>query len=399
MKTSRRRNLVILAFTLVVVTLGFGLVLPILPFYIEELGAGGTEMGLLVASYAVMRLIFGPIWGALSDRIGRKPVLMVGVLGYGLTMVGFGLATKLWMVFAARILSGVLSSATSPTPMAFIADSTSEEERSRGLGLLGAAGGVGAIFGPAIGGLLADISLPLPFFTAAACSFAALVFLILLLPESLPEGNRMPAPRQGRQHSFRTARQAVSSPLGTALLLVFLVTAGVMIFYGVLGLYALKVFRCSTEQTGWIFTVLGLVTALGQGVLIGPLTSRWGDAAVIRSGFVLSAVCLPLILLAGSYGGMLVLVALFSLVNAVLVPAITALTSRITRISQGVTMGFSNAAVSLGRIAGPLLGGLLFDRSAQLPFWAGGLFMLSGFIVSLLLRSPRVVGLGRSLKS
>jgi DHA1 family multidrug resistance protein-like MFS transporter len=150
MDTGNRRRLLILAFTLVVVTLGFGLVMPIIPFYMELLGAGGTELGLLVASYAVMRLIFGPIWGSLSDRVGRKPILMIGVLGYGITMIGFGLATQLWMMFAARILAGILSSATAPTTMAYISDTTSEEDRGGGMGMLGAAGGLGAIFGPAV---------------------------------------------------------------------------------------------------------------------------------------------------------------------------------------------------------------------------------------------------------
>ena len=112
--TTNRKNLLILGFALFVVTLGFGVVMPIIPFYMERFGAGGTELGLLVASYAVMRLFFGPVWGSVSDRVGRKPILMLGVLGYGITMVGFGLATALWMMFAARILSGVLSSATSP---------------------------------------------------------------------------------------------------------------------------------------------------------------------------------------------------------------------------------------------------------------------------------------------
>ena len=160
MKPSNRKNLFILSFTLVVVTLGFGVVIPIIPFYMENLGARGTELGLLVASYAVMRLVFAPIWGSLSDRVGRKPILMIGIFGYGLTMVLFGLATQLWMLFAARILSGILSSATSPTTMAYIGDSTSEEDRGRGMGILGAAVGLGTIFGPALGGLLAGFCFP-----------------------------------------------------------------------------------------------------------------------------------------------------------------------------------------------------------------------------------------------
>ena len=159
MASSNRKNLFILSFTLVVVTLGFGVVIPIIPFYMESLGAGGTELGLLVASYAVMRLICAPMWGGISDRVGRKPIMMIGILGDGLTMVLFGFASELWMLFAARILSGILSSATSPTTMAYIGDSTSEEERGGGMGILGAAVGLGTIFGPALGGLLADMTM------------------------------------------------------------------------------------------------------------------------------------------------------------------------------------------------------------------------------------------------
>ena len=158
-----KRNLYILTFVLFVVMLGYGIVIPIFPFYIENLGAGGTELGLLTASYAVMRLIFGPIWGGLSDRFGRKPILLIGIFGYVITMVWFGLANTLWMLFAARILSGILSSATAPTTMAYIGDSAPEDERGGGMGMLGAAGGVGTIVGPAAGGFLATTSLSMPF--------------------------------------------------------------------------------------------------------------------------------------------------------------------------------------------------------------------------------------------
>jgi DHA1 family multidrug resistance protein-like MFS transporter len=190
-----KRNLYILTFVLFVVMLGYGIIIPILPFYIESMGAGGTELGLLVASYAVMRLIFGPIWGSLSDRLGRKPILLIGILGYAVTMVWFGLATQLWMLFAARILAGILSSATAPTTMAFIGDSTPEKERGGGMGLLGAAGGIGTIVGPVLGGFLAGDSLAMPFFLAAGLSVLSLLLAIAFLPESLPAEARQTVPK------------------------------------------------------------------------------------------------------------------------------------------------------------------------------------------------------------
>ena len=186
MSGKHTKNVAILSFTLLVVMLGFGIVIPIFPFYVESLGAGGTELGLLAASYAVMRLVFGPIWGTLSDRVGRKPILMIGILGYGITMFWFGLADRLWMLFLARSLSGILSSATSPTTMAYIGDSTPEDERGRGMGFLGAAVGLGTILGPGLGGILGGESLSLPFFIAGGMSLLALGLVALLLPESLP---------------------------------------------------------------------------------------------------------------------------------------------------------------------------------------------------------------------
>jgi len=183
---SSRRNITILFFTLVVVMLGFGMVIPVMPFYVDSIGGSGSTMGLLMATYAVMQFIFAPMWGSLSDRYGRKPVLVVGVLGNAIAQVLFGLSTSLGMLFVARALAGILSSATLPTAMAFISDSTSEKERSGGMGLLGAAMGVGMILGPGISGVLAKTSLALPFFLAAALSLLALILVILVLPESLP---------------------------------------------------------------------------------------------------------------------------------------------------------------------------------------------------------------------
>src|SRR5210317_977275 len=137
--TNNRRSLLILSFTLVVVMLGFGLVIPIFPFFVQNLGAGGKELGLLVATSALLEFVFAPIWGGISDRIGRKPVLMIGVVGYGLSSLLFGLSTQLWMLFASRALSGVLSSAALVTSLAYVGDTTAVDERGKGMGILGAA--------------------------------------------------------------------------------------------------------------------------------------------------------------------------------------------------------------------------------------------------------------------
>jgi DHA1 family multidrug resistance protein-like MFS transporter len=383
MQTSNRKNLFILSFTLVVVTLGFGLVIPIIPFYMENMGAGGTELGLLVASYAVMRLIFAPIWGSFSDRIGRKPIMMIGIFGYGLTMVLFGLATELWMLFAARILSGILSSATSPTTMAYIGDSTSEEDRGWGMGILGAAVGLGTIFGPALGGLLAGESLSTPFIIAGAMSMLALILIATLLPESLPKESRQPVGKKIPIPELRLWWQALSSPIGILLVLAFILTCGLMVFYGIFGLYALEKFNYGPKEVGIIFMVVGLVSAITQGGLTGPITRRWGESPVIKIGMLGSALAFILMALAENYWSLLITIGLFVFTTAILTPAVSSLTSKRAATQQGMAMGLSNSFMSLGRIAGPLWAGFVLDLNLIYPFISGAVVMSIGFIVSL----------------
>jgi DHA1 family multidrug resistance protein-like MFS transporter len=384
MNTSKRRNLYILTFTLFVVMLGYGIVIPILPFYIEEMNAGGTELGLLMASYAVMRLICGPVWGSLSDRLGRKPILLIGISGYVVTMFWFGLATQLWMLFAARILSGILSSATAPTTLAYIGDSTPEKERGGGMGLLGAASGIGTIFGPVLGGFLADASLATPFFVAAALALLSLILTAIFLPESLPAAARQKKGVEGKLIDLKIWWAALFSPIGSLLLLTFISTSGLMIFANVFGLYALQEFSFGPNDVGLMMMVLGLVSALSQGVLAGPATKRWGDSMVIKVTLLGTAVGFLLMLLANSYLTILLATAFFALMTALQVPALTSLTSRRATIPQGIAMGLSNSFVSLGRIVGPIWGGVGLDIYAGLPYLSGAAVMLFGFVMSLI---------------
>jgi MFS transporter, DHA1 family, multidrug resistance protein len=379
-----KRNLYILTFVMFVVMLGYGIIIPILPFYIEDMGAGGTELGMLVASYAVMRMIFGPVWGSLSDRVGRKPILIIGILGYAITMVWFGLATQLWMLFAARILSGILSSATAPTTMAYIGDSTPEDERGGGMGMLGAAGGIGTILGPALGGFLAGESLSTPFFIAAGMSALSLLLAWWFLPESLSPGDRQKAESSKGLIKISVWIHTLHSPIGILFLLTFISTCGLMIFANVFGLYAMERFSFGPQEVGVMMMVLGLVSAIAQGVLAGPMTKKWGDEAVIKGGLLATALGFGLMLLANTYLAIMLATAFFGLATALQIPALTSLTSKRATVSQGIAMGLSNSFISLGRIVGPLLGGYIFDINIILPYLSGAVIMCIGFIVSLI---------------
>jgi DHA1 family multidrug resistance protein-like MFS transporter len=302
-------------------------------------------------------------------------------LGYVITMVWFGLANTLWMLFAARILSGILSSATAPTTMAYIGDSSPEDERGGGMGLLGAAGGVGTIVGPAMGGFLAIESLSTPFFIAAGMALLSLVLAIIFLPESHPVQGQ---PKEKEAIiDLRAWWDAIFSPIGTLFMLTFISTCGLMIFANVFGLYGLERFNYGPEQVGIIMMVLGLVSALTQGLLAGPATKKWGDENVIKAGLLVTAVSFGLMILANTFVTVLLTTAFFGITVSIQSPALLSLTSRRATIPQGIAMGLSNSFVSLGRIVGPILGGVVLDVNLNLPYLSGAAIMLIAFFASL----------------
>jgi DHA1 family multidrug resistance protein-like MFS transporter len=309
--------------------------------------------------------------------------MMIGIFGYGITMILFGLATELWMLFVFRALSGILSSATSPTTMAYISDSTSEKDRSGGMGMLGAAAGLGTILGPGLGGWLAGESLSLPFFIAGGMSFLTLILIALFLPESLPKEARQSS--QGLVKSLQPRQwiEALHSPVGILLWMAFLASLTMTAFYAIFGLYALEKYAYGPQQVGTILMIIGLISAIAQGALTGPLTRRVGEAPVIKASLLVTAVGFLTMILVKTYVLILVSIGVFALGAALFTPAVTALTSKRTTLEQGLTMGLSNAFMSLGRIFGPLGAGLLFDKNLNYPYIAGAAISLVGFGVAL----------------
>lgn len=378
-----RRNILILFFTMVVVMMGFGLAIPILPFYVDSFGAGGTELGLLMATYSFMQFLFAPLWGNLSDHHGRRPVLMAGILGNALALLWFGLANQLWMLFAARILSGILSSATLPTVMAYIGDSTAKEDRGGGMGVIGAAMGVGMILGPGLGGTLAKQSLSLPFLVASGLSLVALVLVAWLLPESLPEDARTKESGGFRGPQIADMGRALVGPLGVLFLLAFLLSFGMTNFESVFGLYTKTRYGYDTLQVGIILMAIGVVATLVQGVATGPATRRWGEVAIIRVAMLISVVGFVLMLLPRTFVGVMASSAFFVIGNALLRPGVSALISMRTTRGQGVAMGLNNAFMSLGRVFGPIWAGFVFDIDLHFPYISGAVVMLVGLVVSL----------------
>lgn len=386
---SQRRNLVLLYFTLAVILLGFGVLIPLEAFLVDRFGASGQALGALLSLHALCQLLFSPLWGSISDSVGRKPILMVGAVGNAISLVMFGLSNQLWMLFVARALGGTFAAATMPTALAFIGDSTSEENRGGGMGVIGAAMGTGMVLGPGIGGWLGARSLSLPFYVTGVLSLLAAVLVFLILPESLPEEQRRKNVKVDLTYRFTGMWTGLKGPLGLYFLLSWLVSFGLSNLEGIFGLFALERFGFGPPQVGTIMVVVGTTIAGVQMALTGPATRRFGERNVIKASLLSGTLTFLLVLLAYDFTTLLIFTGLYALGNAMLRPSISSLVSKEANIDQGLALGLNSSFMSLGRFTGPLLAGFLFDIQINLPYLAGSAIMLAGFLfVQLKLKKP-----------
>lgn len=387
------KSLLLLLSCLFVVTIGFGITLPVLPFYADRLDVTGRvdrqlmafHIGLLTSIYALAQLIFAPFWGQWSDRVGRKPLVLIGIAGSAITQVLFGVATSLWMLYGARAIGGFLSSAMLPAATAYVADLTTERDRSRGMAWLGTAVSLGIIAGPALGGLATrrDLhfaagsghfkidSFSLPFFLAAALALFALAIAIRWLPESLPMRSRSTSNR-----SQTVSWRGLGSKLQWLLGLTVAGQFGLAIFEATFALYAQEKLSYGPTETGIAFMVCGLVMAVFQVVAVSYLSKYVGAIFQLALGFSLMGIGIALLLTVRTMPLVLGVIGLLSLGMALIAPNLSALISNRGGDRTGTVLGMQNAASSLGQVGGPLFGSLLFAWQPSVPYLFAGAFLL-----------------------
>ncbi|MBO0991783.1 MFS transporter [Bacillus sp. SD088] len=367
-----KKALPILFAVMFFVMVGFGIIIPVLPFYAEELGATPTQLGLLMAVYSLMQLLFSPIWGRVSDRIGRKPVMLIGIFGLAISFFLMASASSLWMLFAARIIGGLLSSANMPTVTAYVADITSPEDRGKGMGVVGASVGLGFILGPAIGGIFSESNLSTPFLLSGISSLITFLLVLFILQESLPAEKR--GKETGKKESMFKALQGPISILFILQLFVSLSMAGLEATFAY---FAAKRAGLGTVQLGYLFMIMGFAGAIVQGGLVGRLTKKYGEGAVIQLGIIISAIGFGLILLIDSFTTAAIYLTIFGIGNGVIRPSVSALLTKTSTTGHGNTTGLLSSFDSIGRIIGPPLGGWLFKTATGLPY-------ISGLILSII---------------
>ncbi len=354
--------------TVVIDLVGFGIVLPLLPFYATELGAGPAEVGLIIGSFSAMQFALAPVWGRLSDRIGRRPVLVVGLFGSGLSYVVFGLAETVGVLLLSRVIAGAMG-ANIPVAQAYIADTTTEDGRARGMGLVGAAFGLGFVAGPAIGGVLSHWGYGVPGFFAAGLSLVAACVAFFALPESLPPERRTRATGRGAAAALRALpgrvrelREAISRPdLRDPIGSFFVGTLGFAAFTTTFPLLLEGPLGMSSVDAGWYFAYLGLVSATVQGALIGPTVDRLGERRVALGGAAVMAAGLGAMGWAGGTLSLLVALGVVGVGFGYMTPSLQSLISRRAgEGAQGGVLGLNQSAGSLARVLGPVAGGWAF---------------------------------------
>ena len=376
LQLNTKKALPILFAVMFLVMVGFGIIIPVLPFYAEEMGATPTQLGFLMAVYSLTQLIFAPMWGRLSDRIGRKPVMMIGIFGLALSFFLMAISGQLWMLFVARIVGGLLSSANMPTVMAYVADITTDEDRGKGMGIIGAAIGLGFIFGPAIGGVFANTSLNLPFYLAGASSLLTFFLVMFVLKESLSSEKRT-------DHSVKknSIRKTLNGPVSILYFLILFVSISLSGLEATFAYFVAKEAGIGTLKLGYIFMIMGFAGAIVQGGLVGQLTKKYSEGFVIQLGIVISAIGFALILLIDSFTTAAIYLTVFGIGNSFIRPAVTSLLTKMSKTGHGSTTGVLSSFDSLGRILGPPLGGWLFSLATGLPYLAGVLLSAIAFFL------------------
>jgi DHA1 family tetracycline resistance protein-like MFS transporter len=376
--------------------LGFGIAVPLLPFYAQKFGASPELVTLVIATYSLAQFISLPYWGRVSDRVGRRPVLLLTLAGATASWILTAYVDSLWMLFAARAFAGAMAG-NAAVAQAYVADTTTPENRARGHGIIGAAFGLGFLLGPAFGGLLAGNSdapdFQLPFFAAAALSAVALLFAALRLPESLSPEARAAARATPRQSRLTQLADAVTRRrLGILVALMFLTP---FVFSGVETTFALwsqAELGWGPRENGYAYSFMGLVAVLVQGGSIGPLTRMLGERRLLLLGPVLIGVGMVGLPLAGEDLGLLA-AALFLIVAGVCVttPSLTSLISqRAGEHERGALLGVAQASGGLARIVGPAWGGFAFAAlGREWPYFTGALLMVAAFALALAVRPPR----------
>lgn len=375
-------SLTLLLTNLFIAFLGIGLVIPVLPTIMNELELSGKMVGYLVAAFAISQLLVSPIAGKWVDQYGRKTMIVIGLLVFSFSELLFGLGKTVEILFISRLLGGVSAAFIMPAVTAFIADITTMAMRSKAMGYMSAAISTGFIVGPGIGGFLAEFGSRVPFFAAAGVALISAIVSFIFLKE--PERYKEAVIEEKTSKLKR-----IFNPLYfISFLIIFIAQFGLAAFDSIFSLFVDHKFGFTPKDIAIIITGGGLVGAIGQVFLFGPLTKAFGEVKLIRYTFILSGVLVVLTTMAESYLNIL-LATIFVFIGFDLMrPAVTSYLSKVAGNEQGFVSGMNSMFTSFGNMFGPIVGGALFDINLDYPFYFAAIALVIGIILTFFWKQP-----------
>lgn len=380
---SKKASLSVIFITVFIDLLGFGIMIPLLPtFGTKVLGISNFQIGLAIAVYSLMQFLFNPIMGRLSDKYGRRPIVLVSLSMTVASYLLFSVTDSFFLLMLSRTLAG-LGGSNIGAAQAYIADITTPQERSKGMGLIGAAFGLGFVFGPFTGALLSKFGYSAAGLGAAAFSFMAFVFAFFFLPESNLE--RKTGKVKLKLFEIDYAKKILTHPeLGMLIIFYFIVVFSMANIFGTLPLLGYQVFHFNDQQNGYVFGIMGIVGALVQGGGIKKLSEKVSDRGILLIGSFFMMVGLALLPLEKNFFEVAVVVSIYGIGSGLLQPVVVGMVSKYAPAGeQGAVLGLNQSLAAFARVLGPIWGGFAFDYLGfQFPFFTGAAFTFLSFLIA-----------------
>ncbi|GLX66147.1 MFS transporter [Paenibacillus glycanilyticus] len=382
-----RGALLILMFNLLLVFTGIGLVIPIMPKFMDTLGITGGIVGLLVAAFSLTQLLCSPLAGRLSDKFGRKKMIVIGMVVFAVSEALFGFAESSVLLFVSRLLGGISAAMIMPAVMAYAADITTKRERAKGMGLINAAITTGFVIGPGIGGYIAEFGIRVPFYAAGVAGLIAALINLFILPESTPAQEEGPAAApaavQEKRGLLSQLRYAYREPYFLSLIIVFVMSFGLANFETVFGLFVDYKFGYEPKDIAFIITFGSIAGAVVQLTIFSWILKTFGERNVIAACLLFAGLFIVLTLLVHKFWMVFAVTFIIFLAIDILRPAISTQMSMVAKDQQGYVAGLNSAFTSLGNIAGPIIAGFLFDVDINYPYALACLVLLLCFALTL----------------
>ena len=388
MTSDQRKKLALLMLNMFIAVGSFGIIIPIIPAYLKELGQGGTAAGLIIAIFAFAQFLVSPIGGKWTDKYGRRPLINIGLLTLAISMFIFYFADSVALLYVSRAIGGIGCAFLIPAIYAYVADITTMDQRAKGNSFISAAMSLGIVIGPGIGGFLAEYGLKTPLLVSAIVGLLAFVVSFFTLKESQLE--KMDVSEQPDSSMVKDILLSVKKPFFIPLVITLIMSFGLMAYETVLGLYVDDQFGATPQEIAFMVTATGLVGVIMQLFVVDWIVKAMGELNVLKIFLIVTAFGFLLSIIANSYNTFFAISLLIFLATSILRPVLTTLISKLAGNEQGFAMGMNNAYMSIGNILGPLLAGALYDIQILYPFIAGLIILIGTTIFTFMWKGTKL---------